>query len=121
MQIFTVPSAKYPSPIIQCAKPRGVNISSIFNGKTFIYLPFISLYQKECNLEIIGKHLVENQYCVGSLPINLGFGQGVDLDLLHIKAKASYFKYLTYCKFLAENVNSNLPLICGVFLGLYLI
>jgi hypothetical protein len=90
-------------------------------GKIFIYLPFISLYQKECNLENRGKHLVENQYCDGSLPLNLGFGQGVGLDLVHMKAKASYFKNLTYCKFLAENVNSNLPLYCGVFLGLYFI
>ena len=52
------------------------------------------LYQILCSSEIAGKRLVENQYCVGSLPVNLGFGQGVSSDSLEIAANASYFKYL---------------------------
>jgi len=55
----------------------------------------IFLYQCLCKLEIDGNDLVENQYCVAFLPVNLGFGQGVGSDSLHIKAKTLHFKYFT--------------------------
>lgn len=58
----------------------------MFKGKIFIYLPSITLYQRWCKLEIAGKRLVLNQYCVGSLPVNFGFGQGVGLDTVQIEA-----------------------------------
>jgi hypothetical protein len=44
---------------------------------------------------ILAKRLVENQYCVASLPVVLKFGQGVGSDSVQIKAKALYFKNLT--------------------------
>jgi len=67
----------------------------MFKGKIFIYLPFTCLYHVSYNWVILGKRLVENQYCVASLPVILGFGQTVASDSVQIKAKASYFKYLT--------------------------
>jgi hypothetical protein len=70
----------------------GVSSSSMLEGRIFTNLPSTFLYQILCSSEIAGKRLVENQYCVGSLPVNLGFGQEVGSDSLEIKAKASYFK-----------------------------
>lgn len=67
----------------------------MFKGNLLTYLPFISLYQTLCRSEIVDKRLVENQYCVGSTPVRLGFGQGVGSDSIQIVAKTSFFKYLT--------------------------
>jgi hypothetical protein len=39
-----------------------------------------------------GRRLVENQYCVGSLPSILGLDQGVGLDGVQIGAKTLNFK-----------------------------
>jgi len=63
----------------------GVNNSSILTGKTFIYLPSISLYQSECKLVIAGIRLVENQYWRGCWPLT-ALGQGVGLDVVQIGA-----------------------------------
>lgn len=41
---------------------------------------------------ITGRRLVENQYCVGSLPSLSGLGQGVGLDGVQIAAKTLNFK-----------------------------
>ncbi len=41
------------------------------------------------SLEITGKRLVENKYCIGNLPVNLVLGQGVGLDLVVISDKTS--------------------------------
>lgn len=72
--------------------PTGVNNSSKLKGKILTYLPSFTLYQSRCKLEIAGKRLVLNQYCVGYLPLNLGFGQGVGLESGQIEANALYFK-----------------------------
>ena len=81
--------------MIQWAKAIGVSNSSIFKGKIFICLPFTCLYHVSYNWVILAKRLVENQYCVAYFPVVLGFGQAVASDSVQIKAKASYFKYLT--------------------------
>jgi hypothetical protein len=78
--------------MIQWAKAIGVNNSSILKGKTFINLPSICLYQSGYKLVIAGRRLVENQYCVGSLPSILGLDQGVGLDGVQIEAKTLNFK-----------------------------
>lgn len=67
----------------------------MFKSNLLTYLPSISLYQTLCRLEIVDKRLVENQYCVGSIPVSSGFGQGVGSDSLQIEAKTFFFKYLT--------------------------
>jgi hypothetical protein len=77
---------------LPCFEAIGVNSSSKFEGKIFIYLPSTTLYQSLCKLEIDGKRLVLNQYCVGSLPVNSGLGQGVGLETVQIEANASNFK-----------------------------
>jgi hypothetical protein len=94
VQSFTVFSEKYPSLISQWAIPIGVNSFSMLEGKIFTNLSPLFLYQILCNSEIAGKRLVENQYCVGSLPVNSGLGQGVGFDSLQIKDKTLSFKYL---------------------------
>lgn len=66
---------------------------------------------------IADKRLLENQYCVGSLPVNYGFGYGVGSLLVEILANGLYFRYLIYGNISAENVNSSLPFILGVFIG----
>jgi len=48
----------------------------MLKGKIFTNLPPTFLYKTACKLEIVGKRLVENQYCVGISPVNLGLGQG---------------------------------------------
>ena len=78
--------------MIKCAKAKGVNSSLILKGKTFINLPSICLYQCWYKLVITGRRLVENQYCVGSLPPNLGLSQGVGLDGVQIGANTLNFK-----------------------------
>lgn len=65
----------------------------MFKGKLFIYLPFTCLYHVSYNWVKLGKRLVENQYCVASLPVLLRFGQAVGSDEVQIKAKATYLKY----------------------------
>jgi hypothetical protein len=41
---------------------------------------------------IAGRRLVENQYCVGSLPAIVELGQGVGLEDVQIGAKTLNFK-----------------------------
>jgi hypothetical protein len=67
----------------------------MFKGNLLTYLPSISLYQILCRSEIVDKRLVENQYCVGSIPVSSGFGLGVGSDSTQIEAKTPFFKYLT--------------------------
>ena len=82
-------------PLIQCAKPIGVNSTFIFSGNTLINLPSIFLYQILCKFVIFTNLIVENPYCSTSFPVSLGFGHGVGSDNVQIGANTTYFKYLT--------------------------
>ncbi len=52
-------SAKYPSPMIQWAKPIGFNSSYMFEGNILTNLSTTTLYQTLCKSVNNGKFLVE--------------------------------------------------------------
>ena len=71
----------------------------MFKGTNFIFI-FLSssfLYHELCSLLILSRDLVEIVYCVGSLPVVSGLGQGVGSDSVQIGArgKATCFRYFT--------------------------
>jgi hypothetical protein len=72
----------------------GFNSSSIIEGKTLTGFPSNILYQTLYISVIIGNCLVENQYCVGFLSVNSGFGQGVGSVAVEIDEYATNFKCL---------------------------